>query len=141
MPLHSSKDYAPLADEVNPPFGNIAPAPTVSRNGTIVYSKRISPPGSGPSSEDEHRGWNGSGDWSRTDDDMMTIRGSDRKGKGRAHYPVDEDAVDIGDRHAHRAPEARYGRGDGYDVSSIEGGSSYPPLSEVEEEEKRVQAV
>jgi hypothetical protein len=36
-----SKAYAPLADEVNPPFGNIAPSPAATRNGTIVYGKRL----------------------------------------------------------------------------------------------------
>jgi hypothetical protein len=32
-----SSSYAPLADEVNPPFSKSTPAPIVTRSGTITY--------------------------------------------------------------------------------------------------------
>lgn len=137
--LQSNKTYAPLADEVNPPFGNVAPAPTVSHDGTIVFSKRISPPASGPSSDEDNRG-STVGGWRRNDsDDTLSPGGVDRKGKGRALYPMDEDAVDIGDRGAHRGT-SRYHDG-GYDGGSDSGSAAYPPVNDVEEEEKRIQAV
>ncbi|CAK9782295.1 hypothetical protein CC85DRAFT_282307 [Cutaneotrichosporon oleaginosum] len=112
----STKDYAPLADEVNPPFGRVAPAP-ISRNGTIVYSKRSSASGSDTS-----------------------FSSYDRKGKGRAY----DDDGDIGSRSAHHAAGSSnswqgggpYSQGR-YDAAEE---PSYPPLNETEEEEKRIQA-
>jgi hypothetical protein len=34
-----SSSYAPLADEVNPPFSKSTPAPIVTRSGTITYQQ------------------------------------------------------------------------------------------------------
>jgi len=34
-----SSSYAPLADEVNPPFSRSTPAPIVTRSGTITYQQ------------------------------------------------------------------------------------------------------
>lgn len=136
----STKNYAPLADEVNPPFGNTAPAPTVSRNGTIVYSKRISTPTSNNSSDDENIRASGRSD----SDDTLTgrRRRGDRKGKGRAHL-VDEEYGDIGSRSAHHHnTNDSWEEGGGYIRANDEAeSSSYPPLNETEEEEKRIQAV
>ncbi|BEJ18219.1 hypothetical protein CspHIS471_0704960 [Cutaneotrichosporon sp. HIS471] len=111
----STKDYAPLADEVNPPFGGIAHAP-ISRNGTVVYSKRTSASGS---------------------EEGYTYK-SDRKGKGRA---IDEDG-DIGNRSVYRnstSSQTWESRG-GYAAGGLSSDASYPPLNETEEEEKRIQA-
>ncbi|ORX39883.1 hypothetical protein BD324DRAFT_648503 [Kockovaella imperatae] len=45
--MPSSRAYTPLADEVNPPFGNAVT--TVTRNGTVVYGKRPTSESSGSS--------------------------------------------------------------------------------------------
>lgn len=132
----STKEYAPLADEVNPPFGNIAPAPTVSRNGTIVYSKRVSGARSNGSSEDENH---------RFSDDTLTGRyRRDRKGKGRASS-LDEEYGDIDSRvsHHHVSSNNSWEPGGGYVPANdyAEDSASYPPLNETQEEEKRIQAV
>lgn len=139
----TSKSYAPLADEVNPPFGNVAPAPVVTSNGSIVFSKRLasldlnSPPaeeGSDASGSRVLR--SGSGDYSPVGD----------KGKSR-HYPMpiyEGEEMDIGSQNlAIRASKGkeREWDDDGYTKAGEQSQGSYPPLNDVEEEEKRVQAV
>ncbi|GMK59477.1 hypothetical protein CspeluHIS016_0800830 [Cutaneotrichosporon spelunceum] len=111
----SAKDYAPLADEVNPPFGGAASAP-VSRNGTVVYSKPMSVSGS---------------------DEGYTYQ-SDRKGKARAI----EDDGDIVNRSAYRnsASSQTWASGGSYSAAGTGSGASYPPVNGPEEEEKRIQA-
>lgn len=146
--LHSNKSYAPLADEVNPPFGNVAPSPT-SVNGSIVYSKRISSP---TVTLDDH-GPNASSSRVLREDSDDTLSGSDhhRKGKGRGHWSSTsteegDESGDIGAvRSSYRLSKSkgkeRAWDSDGYTRQVEPETSSYPPLNDVEEEEKRVQAV
>jgi len=109
-----SRSYTPLADEVNPPFGNHAPA--VTRNGTVVYGKRaslVSDTTPDPHSlvENEHARYHGNGDSNgvvpiyrsgsnETLTTMSTVTASSLKGKERAvmqvQVPEDEDG-DIGE--------------------------------------------
>ncbi|RSH88058.1 uncharacterized protein EHS24_000585 [Apiotrichum porosum] len=145
--LHSNKSYAPLADEVNPPFGNVAPSPT-SVNGSIVYSKRISSP---TVTLDDH-GPNASSSRVLREDSDDTLSGSDhhRKGKGRGHWSSTsteegDESGDIGAvRSSYRLSKSkgkeRAWDSDGYTRQVEPETSSYPPLNDVEEEEKRVQA-
>ncbi|WVR05227.1 hypothetical protein IAU60_002239 [Kwoniella sp. DSM 27419] len=141
---HDSKAYAPLADEVNPPFGNMAPSPQVTRNGTIVYSKRQS------SSTSETS--NGSDDLQRVgaplrnDSEETLSATSSSKGKGRStdERRWTEDTGDIGEvrRAGYKGKERAWDVERG-DVELIEeeesAGAQYPPLSEAEEEERRIQ--
>ncbi|WRT67157.1 uncharacterized protein IL334_004123 [Kwoniella shivajii] len=86
-----SKSYAPLADEVNPSFGNIAPAPTVTRNGTIVYSKRIPSSMSNVSSNDSEDLERVGGHLNNGSEETLSASSS-RKGKERE---VDEDPENL----------------------------------------------
>lgn len=118
---HSTRSYAPLADENSP-----VASPTVSINGTVVYSKRLTPPGSSSNSEDDHK--NGS---SLMDSDE-TLPGA-RRNKSRGHFAVEDD-----DSGSLKGKNRAWGeRATDY----VEDDAAYPPVNAVEEEEKRVQAV
>ncbi|KAK8869802.1 hypothetical protein IAR55_000370 [Kwoniella newhampshirensis] len=135
---NSSKSYAPLADEINPPFGNTAPAPSVTRNGTIVYSKRSVSSTSTDStdSDDLER----VGAHLRNDSEETLSPRPSRKGKEKARMdPLAEDSGDIGEvrrisvKGKERAWDVELG------TETIDGQSDqYPPLNEAEEEEKRI---
>ncbi|WVW83060.1 hypothetical protein I302_105077 [Kwoniella bestiolae CBS 10118] len=134
----NSKSYAPLADEVNPSFGNMAPAPTVTRNGTIVYGKRSSSmisTSSGDSEDLERVG----GQYGNQSEETLSPSAS-RKGKERA---MDNDMGDGGE--VHRTASAK-GKERAWDVEQgnveideQQQEGAYPPVNEVEEEERRVQ--
>ncbi|WOO79735.1 uncharacterized protein LOC62_02G003251 [Vanrija pseudolonga] len=117
---HSTRSYAPLADENSP-----VASPTVSINGTVVYSKRLTPPGSSSNSEDDHK--NGS---SLMDSDE-TLAGA-RRNKSRGHFAVEDD-----DSGSLKGKNRAWGeRATDY----VEDDAAYPPVNALEEEEKRVQA-
>ncbi|KAL1409707.1 hypothetical protein Q8F55_003703 [Vanrija albida] len=121
---HSTRSYAPLADETSP-----ITSPTASANGTVVYSKRLTPPGSSSNSEDEHK--NGS---SLVDSDE-TLH-SARRGKARGHFAVDDDSNSL--KGKNRAWGERMT--DYSEAAEAEDGGAYPPVNAAEEEERRVQA-
>lgn len=90
-----SSSYAPLADELNPPFSKSTPAPIVTKSGTITYQQDERDLGEMPRR------------FSRID-----------KGKGK------EKAWDVE-------------QGQEY----LEAKSSYPPINDEDEDERRIQAV
>nr|XP_019013549.1 uncharacterized protein I206_01619 [Kwoniella pini CBS 10737]OCF52330.1 hypothetical protein I206_01619 [Kwoniella pini CBS 10737] len=140
---NSSKSYAPLSDEVNPSFGNVAPVPRVTRNGTIVYENQTSSTMSSTSSADSEdleragtRLHNGS-------EETLSPSFS-RKGKSRAleGQEVLEELGDIGRtrrvaslKGKERAWDVEQGREESFTVPD----GAYPPTNEVEEEERKVQ--
>lgn len=142
---NSSKSYAPLSDEVNPSFGNVAPVPRVTRNGTIVYENQTSSTMSSTSSADSEdleragtRLHNGS-------EETLSPSFS-RKGKSRAleGQEVLEELGDIGRtrrvaslKGKERAWDVEQGREESFTVPD----GAYPPTNEVEEEERKVQQV
>ncbi|KAK4688217.1 hypothetical protein P7C73_g1895, partial [Tremellales sp. Uapishka_1] len=127
----SSKTYAPLADEVNPPFGNIAPEPTV-RNGNVVYAKRVS----SYSSASE-------GDRLRSESEETLGPLSSPKGKERAIQ--DDDAGDIGEMRRvakGKGKEKQWDpeRGGAHEEEEEEEEAvGYPPVNGEHEDEKRIQ--
>ncbi|WVQ98741.1 hypothetical protein IAU59_005872 [Kwoniella sp. CBS 9459] len=152
-PTHpSAKSYAPLADEVNPPFGNIAPAPTVTRNGTIVYSKRIPSTTSTASSSADSDDLERVGAQLRNDSEETLSPSSSRKGKSRAmgERPLMEqpesDLGDIGEipRSTHKGKERAWDLERGRESiveepEDMQSQGQYPPVNETEEEERRIQ--
>ncbi|WWC90013.1 uncharacterized protein L201_004943 [Kwoniella dendrophila CBS 6074] len=121
----ASKSYAPLADEVNPPFGNMSP--TVTRNGTIVYGERSLTSTFTDSEELERVGG--------SDETLSPTPSSSRKGKERA---VEDDFGDIGEMHRMSSVK---GKERAWDVErgKVDEQAAYPPVNEVEEEERRIQ--
>lgn len=112
---YSTKDYVPLDD----PVEEIAASPTTAINGSVVYSKSLSR-GHGHSRGSSQYGSGSAGGsrWIEEEDgDIGAVR---YKGKERAR---DEEPA------AAQSP------------TSTSFSHSYPPLSQEEEEERRVQAV
>ncbi|KAK6902955.1 hypothetical protein L486_08302 [Kwoniella mangroviensis CBS 10435] len=135
----SSKSYAPLADEVNPSFGNMAPAPVVTRNSAIVYGKRSSSTISASSGESEDLERAGGQLQSQSEETLSPS--ANPKGKGRA---IDDEMGDVGEVHRtvsakgkERAWDVEQGPRELHDQQASEG--AYPPMNEVEEEERRIQ--
>jgi hypothetical protein len=112
-----SKSYAPLADEVNPAFGNIAPAATVTRNGTVVYTRK--------DTERTH---------SSGSNETMSA-----KAKGKAREMDYEDGGDLGEVKKWKGK----GREQDWDVERGEEEhiAEYPPAREEVQEERRIQLV
>lgn len=154
-----SKSYAPLNDESSPkpPYGDLAPLHTVTRNGTIVYTKRVSSSASSASggsadSDDSHsilaeRRGSGSALQSESQD---TLSGPSRKGKERAvaAHNFDEDG-DLGGN-AWDVHEKRSDKGKGKEkmwdpergyIQAIDEDEeqSYPPSNAEEDEGRRIQ--
>ncbi|WWD15925.1 hypothetical protein CI109_100349 [Kwoniella shandongensis] len=133
----SSKSYAPLADEINPSFGNTAPS--VTRNGTIVYSKRSvsSTSTTSTDSDDLER----VGAQLRNDSEETLSPRPSRKGKERARMNSLMEEGDIGEmrrmsvKGKERAWDVEQGREEEFEQNA----GQYPPLNETEEEEKRIQ--
>lgn len=111
--IHSTKDYVPLDDQVE----EVTASPTTAVNGSVVYSKPLSN-SYGHGSSQHGSGSAGGSRWVEEEDgDIGATR---YKGKERAW---DEDSA--------AAPSP----------SSTDFSHSYPPLSQEEEDEKRIQAV
>jgi hypothetical protein len=134
---HSIKEYAPLADEVNPPFGNVAPSPTVSNGGAVVFSQPLR--SSGPNTPTDESFTSASSRVLRNFSDDLTTR---IKVKSRNSSLDSFDAeADISTQNRVKGKERAWDH-DGYTrPSDPQQQGSYPPLNEIEEEEKRVQAV
>lgn len=147
----SGKAYSPLSDEVNPTFGNVAPVPTVTRNGTVVYAKRVNSFSS-----------TGSSDVQSSSVDRSSRTGSSETlspiGKGRAvmdvnGYPglvLDDQYGDLGEirrgstikgKGKERAWDEEMGDRVEMMQGQDSGETSYPPLNDEEAEEKRIQDV
>ncbi|WVO13909.1 hypothetical protein L204_101533 [Cryptococcus depauperatus] len=139
---HITKSYAPLADEVNPPFGNIAPAPTVTENGTIVYDQRVASATSVASSSA------GSDDLERVcarlkNDSQETLSPTRSwKGKTRTESKLQDEETDVGEfrKSSYKGKERAWDVEQGQLTSAERiADSQYPPVNEVEEEERKIQ--
>ncbi|WWC61118.1 uncharacterized protein I303_103696 [Kwoniella dejecticola CBS 10117] len=126
----SSKSYAPLADET----GNMAPGPTVTRNGTVVYGQRTSSAMSSTSSADSED-LERAGGYAGSEETLSA--GVSRKGKGRA-IESPEETGDIGQI---RRVASLKGKEKAWDIEQGHQPPDgvYPPTNEAEEEERKVQ--
>ncbi|WVQ78280.1 hypothetical protein IAT38_000365 [Cryptococcus sp. DSM 104549] len=146
-PIHptSSKSYAPLADEVNPPFGHTAPAPTVTRNGTIVYGgpapaqHRTVSSSSAASSSADSDDLQRVGAQMRNDSEETLSPSVSRKGKEREVFPpVDgrgggypQDYVGVSHEEGGDLGEMRRGSYKGKERAwDVEQGRAFPPVHE-----------
>ena len=126
----NSRAYTPLADEFNYQLDNGAPMTTVTRNGTVVYTKRAGSESSRSGSSTPHR----------VDSDEALGNGYPRPSLNGA-AASDGEEHDIGDMK--RTPKGK-GKERAWDVEEVVGlekTDSYPPMNEHDEEERRVQNV
>lgn len=142
----AGRSYTPLADEVNPSFGNTASTSTVRRNGTIVYAKRVASSSSSTSTDSEEREPDLDRQESnfRSESEVTLSASSIQKGKERATngHGLGFEEADLGEmrREGLKGTEKRWDLEQG--TAEMEGGEGrYPPLNETEEEERRVQEV
>ena len=144
----ADQSYSPLADEVNPSFGNIAPAPVVAQDGTILYGKRI-PDHSNPTSADsEDRDARGARLRSESEETLSPNKL--HKGKQRVMNGYEHENGDLGELRKDGGTVRVKGKAKQWDpergmvesegVVDLEDGR-YPPVNETEEEERRVQEV
>ncbi|EIW69480.1 hypothetical protein TREMEDRAFT_62341 [Tremella mesenterica DSM 1558] len=100
-----SKAYVPLPDDISPPasYANLAPVHAVTRNGTVVYTKRVSSvtsSGSGDSDDsgsvrtERHENRSGT-TFQSGSEETLAAPGSSRKGKEKANGNLHEDG-DLG---------------------------------------------
>lgn len=137
----SSRSYTPLADEVNPPFGNHAP--TVTRNGTVVYGnvKRVSSVGSDGQSSSSASGLQ------RSDSEETLSQSTNGRFVSRVApemlQPPDEEG-DLGELRRSSAAAKGKGKEKAWDEEMGREeivADSYPPINSVEEDERRIQDV
>ncbi|KAK1925042.1 hypothetical protein DB88DRAFT_539817 [Papiliotrema laurentii] len=144
-PNNLSRSYTPLADELNPPYGDRAP--TVTRNGTVVYGRRTSSYGSDEHDLDADYASSSSLPRSPANETPPSDYRPDPKGKGkhRSALPLPMGDVDLGELQRGDTVRARNPKGKekAWDVEMGEEEEvvqdSYPPINEVEEEERRIQ--
>ena len=125
----NSRTYTPLADESNYHLDNGAPMATVSRNGTVVYSKRSGSESSRSGASTPQRAYS----------DEAVANGHPRVALNDA---IERDEDDIGD--LKREFSKGKGKERAWDVEEMVGmekDESYPPMNEHDEEERRVQQV
>ena len=147
----ASRSYTPLADEINPEIGNTVPSTTVSHNGTIVYAKRSATASSSTSTDPEGRERESDqlncSPRLRSDSQETLSPGTIHKGKEGITKRVSHEEADLGElRREHGKGKEKHwdleqGRVNALNTGGESDEGRYPPLNEIEEEERRIREV